>query len=112
MVQPLALLLPFVWSARVGSVATAMAVDAEPSASRTSGKEEKTVALVVLAGSPIVAARRQESTRKEFAIRPATRGQHRMRTTATPPSRPPLSGTKQISRFPSEFFVDVKQMRI
>lgn len=76
--QPLALLLllPFRWRARPGAAAAAAAVasDAAASASGPSGKKGKAAAAVVLrvpAGSPMVAARRQASARREIAVRRA-----------------------------------------
>lgn len=76
--QPLALLLllPFRWRpARPGAVATAAASDAAASASGPSGKKGKasasSVVLRVPAGSPMVAARRQASARREVAMRRA-----------------------------------------
>ncbi|KAF8675339.1 hypothetical protein HU200_047700 [Digitaria exilis] len=75
--QPLALLLllPFRWRARPGTVAVAVASDAAASASGASGKKggkaSASVVLRVPAGSPMVAARRQASARREIAIRRA-----------------------------------------
>lgn len=75
--QPLALLLllPFRWRPRPGAVPTAVASDAAPSASSgASGKKGKASSSVVLrvpAGSPMVAARRQASARREIAMRRA-----------------------------------------
>ncbi|RLN42701.1 hypothetical protein C2845_PM01G30170 [Panicum miliaceum] len=79
MLQPLALLLllPFRWRARPGTVAADAASDAAPSASGATGKKGKASASVVLrvpAGSPMVAARRQASARREIAIRRALEG--------------------------------------
>ncbi|XP_062212226.1 uncharacterized protein LOC133913178 [Phragmites australis] len=73
--QPLALLLllPFRWRARPGAVAAA-AVDAA-AASGASGKKGKAaVVLRVPAGSPMVAARRQASARREVAVRRVREG--------------------------------------
>ncbi|KAF8674376.1 hypothetical protein HU200_048207 [Digitaria exilis] len=78
--QPLALLLllPFRWRARPGTVAVAVASDAAASASGASGKKggkaSASVVLRVPAGSPMVAARRQASARREIAIRRAREG--------------------------------------
>jgi acylglycerol lipase len=77
--QPLALLLllPFRWRARPGAAAADAASDAAPSASGATGKKGKASASVVLrvpAGSPMVAARRQASARREIAIRRAREG--------------------------------------
>ena len=75
--QPLALLLllPFRSRARPGGVPTAAASDAAASASSgASGKKGKASSSVVLrvpAGSPMVAARRQASARREIAMRRA-----------------------------------------
>ncbi|CAL4927010.1 unnamed protein product [Urochloa decumbens] len=79
--QPLALLLllPFRWRARPGAVAVTVASSdaGASSASGSSGKKGKAAASVVLrvpAGSPMVAARRQASARREIAIRRAREG--------------------------------------
>lgn len=78
--QPLALLLllPFRWRARpAGAVAAAVASDAAtasaPGASGRKGKasSSSSVVLRVPAGSPMVAARRQASARREIAVRRA-----------------------------------------
>ncbi|WVZ60295.1 hypothetical protein U9M48_010340 [Paspalum notatum var. saurae] len=71
--QPLALLLllPFRWRARPGAAAAAVPSDAAASASGPSGKKGKAVVLRVPAGSPMVAARRQASARREIAVRRA-----------------------------------------
>jgi acylglycerol lipase len=67
--QPLALLLllPFRWRARPGAVPTA----ASSGASGKKGKASSSVVLRVPAGSPMVAARRQASARREIAMRRA-----------------------------------------
>lgn len=88
--QPLALLLllPFRWRARPGAVAAAVASDATVSASGSSGKKVgKASASVVLrmpAGSPMVAARRQASARREIAIRRAREGGREYELIPTP----------------------------
>jgi hypothetical protein len=75
--QPLALLLllPFRWRSRPGAGAGAAAVasDAAPGASGKKGKaaSSSSVVLRVPAGSPMVAARRQASARREVAMRRA-----------------------------------------
>lgn len=77
--QPLALLLllPFRWRARPGAVAVsaAAATGDAVAASGTSGKKGKSAAAAVVlrvpAGSPMLAARRQASARREVAIRRA-----------------------------------------
>ncbi|PWZ23149.1 hypothetical protein Zm00014a_037228 [Zea mays] len=73
--QPLALLLllPFRWRSRPGAAAAAVASDAAPGASGKKGKasSSSSVVLRVPAGSPMVAARRQASARREVAMRRA-----------------------------------------
>lgn len=80
--QPLALLLllPFRWRARPGAVVAAVASSdaaqssASGSSGKTKGKASASVVLRVPAGSPMVAARRQASARREIAIRRAREG--------------------------------------
>ncbi|KAK3149524.1 hypothetical protein QOZ80_3AG0218540 [Eleusine coracana subsp. coracana] len=80
--QPLALLLllPFRWRARPGAVAVSAATAAGDAAAvaasgASSGKKGKSAAAAVVlrvpAGSPMVAARRQASARREVAVRRA-----------------------------------------
>ncbi|XP_052150712.1 uncharacterized protein LOC127769050 [Oryza glaberrima] len=75
LLQPLALLLllPFRWrGARPGAAAAAAAADAVAASVASGGKKGKAaVVLRVPAGSPIVAARRQASARREIAARRA-----------------------------------------
>ncbi|CAN6297998.1 unnamed protein product [Urochloa humidicola] len=90
--QPLALLLlvPFRWRAlRPGAVAVTVASSdaGASSASGPSGKMGKAAASVVLrvpAGSPMVAARRQASARREIAIRRAREGGREYELIPTP----------------------------
>jgi hypothetical protein len=75
--QPLVLLLllPFRWRTRPGSVVVSTAAGDAVAASGPSGKKGKSSAAAVVlrvpAGSPMIAARRQASARREVAIRRA-----------------------------------------